>query len=310
LQPGRQADSSPGLRGLRKSSPKEEDISLLGAECGSGRPGRNRQWLETELAAAGVNEAQAVLKEAEINLGYTTIRAPISGTIVDRRVNMGQTVAPAAGVSTLFLIAKELNHLQVWVSVSEADAGNIKPGQRARFTVEAYHGQVFDAVVAADQPRLNASVTKNVVMYTVVLKADNTVRKLLPYLTAMVDITIEERPGTVPSAPAEASRPATDVTQQRCAAKRESLLPFHNRYIKVKSAFSNCMAARRLRLSKRARTCCRQAGVPVLKAPQYKDDLAGWNWPVIYRRQCPESMATTALSNIPAPGYGGIAGAY
>jgi HlyD family secretion protein len=135
-------------------------------------------------AKANVVDAEAALKNAEINLGYCTIKSPVKGVIVDRRVNIGQTVVSSLNAPSLFLIAKDLKRLQVWASVNEADIGNVHSGQPVTFTVDAYPGRVFKGVVAPDQPRLNASMTQNVITYTVVVNTDNSDGKLIPYLTA------------------------------------------------------------------------------------------------------------------------------
>ena len=145
------------------------------------------------VAQAGVQQARAKLRNAERDLGLTNIRAPITGVIVDRRVNLSQTVVSNLSAPSLFLIAKDLKKLQVWASVPEADIGQIKPGQRVTFDVDAFPGRAFQGVVAADQPRLNAGLTRNVVNYTVVVQTDNADRKLLPYLTAECRFEVARR---------------------------------------------------------------------------------------------------------------------
>src|SRR5260370_20634581 len=84
------------------------------------------------------NHAAANLREAEVNLGYTKIISPVEGVIVDRRVNVGQTVVAGLNAPSLFLIAKDLKRIQIWVSVNEADIGNITAGQHASFKVDPY----------------------------------------------------------------------------------------------------------------------------------------------------------------------------
>ena len=133
-------------------------------------------------AKAALSQAQATLSHAQRNLEYCTIRSPVRGVIIDRRVNIGQTVVSSLNAPSLFLIAKDLKRLQVWVSVNEADIGHIVPGQPVTFTVDAFPGQVFKGQV--NKTRLNASMTQNVVTYTVEVTTDNSDGKLLPYLTA------------------------------------------------------------------------------------------------------------------------------
>jgi len=168
-----------------------------------------------EKTKRAVDKARGTLVKAEKNLGYCTIKSPVKGIIVDRRVNVGQTVVSSLNAPSLFLIAKDLRRLQVWVSVNEADIGNIYPGQCATFTVDAYPADVFHGTVG--QVRLNATMTQNVVTYTVVVNVDNDdsklkpvssaaaaqrpnnrrgdmgAGKLLPYLTANLQFKVDER---------------------------------------------------------------------------------------------------------------------
>jgi HlyD family secretion protein len=135
------------------------------------------------VAEAVLAEKKAELRQAEIELGYTTVKSPIKGVIIDRRVNVGRTVFPAANSPTLFLVAN-IEKLQIWASVNEADIAKIHRRQRVRFTVDARPGKVFEGQVA--QIRLNATMIQNVVTYTVVVDASPT-DKLLPYLTGHLE---------------------------------------------------------------------------------------------------------------------------
>jgi HlyD family secretion protein len=133
-------------------------------------------------AVAAVEDARAALHQDEINLGYCTIKSPVEGVIIDRRVTLGQTVQSSFNTPSLFLIAKDLKRMKVWASVNEADIGQVFVGQAARFTVDARPGTEFSGVVSLI--RLNASMTQNVVTYTVEVLTDNTNGQLLPYVTA------------------------------------------------------------------------------------------------------------------------------
>ncbi len=135
--------------------------------------------------------AEATLQRAQKNLGYCTIKSPVNGVIIDRRVNIGQTVVASLNAPSLFLIAKDLKRMQVWVSVNEADIGAIHPGQPVRFSVDAYPGEMFRGEVG--KIRLNASMTQNVVSYIVEVITDNSSGRLLPYLTANVQFEIDHR---------------------------------------------------------------------------------------------------------------------
>jgi HlyD family secretion protein len=143
-------------------------------------------------AKAALDDAQAALHNAEVNLGYCTIKSPVKGVIIDRRVNIGQTVVSSLNAPSLFLIAKDLKRLQVWASVNEADIANVRSGQPVTFTVDAHPGRVFKGTVAPDQPRLNASMTQNVVTYTVVVDTDNSDGTLLPYETANLQFEVSK----------------------------------------------------------------------------------------------------------------------
>jgi HlyD family secretion protein len=142
-------------------------------------------------AKNAVRQTEAQLRRAQQNLDYCTIQSPVKGVIIDRRVNIGQTVVSSLSAPSLFLIAKDLTHIQVWVSVNEADIGHIHPGQPVTFTVDAYPSEVFQGEVG--KVRLNATMTQNVVTYTVEVNTDNASGKLLPYLTANVKFIVSDR---------------------------------------------------------------------------------------------------------------------
>jgi len=142
-------------------------------------------------AKNAVAQAEAALRKARQNLDYCTIISPVKGVIIDRRVNIGQTVVSSLNAPSLFLIAKDLKRLQVWASVNEADIGNIRPGQPVTFTVDAYPGETFEGEVG--KVRLNATMTQNVVTYTVEVNTDNSDGKLIPYLTANLKFMVAER---------------------------------------------------------------------------------------------------------------------
>ena len=142
-------------------------------------------------AAADLAQARAELTRAQRNLGYCTITSPVNGVIIDRRVNIGQTVVASLNAPSLFLIAKDLTRMQVWVAVNEADIGKIQPGLPVAFTVDAFPGQTFQGTVG--KIRLNAAMTQNVVTYTVEIITDNKDGQLLPYLTANVQFELQQR---------------------------------------------------------------------------------------------------------------------
>jgi HlyD family secretion protein len=152
--------------------------------------------LESQRAAitgaeADAENAQAVLKRSKTTLSYCTIVSPIDGVIIDRRVSQGQTVVASLSTPSLFLLASDLRQLEIWVSVNEADIGQIKPKMPVRFTVDSLPDQTFKGAVK--QIRLNASMSQNVVTYTVVVSVVNESDLLIPYLTANVEFIVNER---------------------------------------------------------------------------------------------------------------------
>lgn len=153
-----------------------------------------------EQAVAAVAQSEAAFKRAQRNLGYCTIKSPVKGVIIDRRVNIGQTVVASLNAPSLFLIAKDLKRMQVWVAVNEADIGKIHSGQKVSFTVDAFPGELFHGEVG--KVRLNASMSQNVVTYTVEIITDNSNGRLLPYLTANVQFELDRLNNvlTVPNA--------------------------------------------------------------------------------------------------------------
>ncbi len=138
-------------------------------------------WLQ---ARAGVKSAQVALERARQNLAYTRIYAPIDGVVVERDVDVGQTVAASFAAPQLFVIANDLSRMQILVSVDESDIGRIHQGQTASFTVQAYNGRTFTGTVR--QVRLQSKTQDNVVNYTVVVSVANADGKLLPGMTATV----------------------------------------------------------------------------------------------------------------------------
>ncbi len=143
------------------------------------------------VGEARVAQAVSALDKAKRNLGYCTIKSPVRGVIIDKRVNVGQTVVSSLNAPSLFLIAKDLRKMEVWVSVNEADIGSVQKGQRVIFTVDAFPGEEF--IGRVEKVRLNASMTQNVVTYIVEVAADNSSGRLLPYLTANARFEVDRK---------------------------------------------------------------------------------------------------------------------
>lgn len=153
---------------------------------------------ELDEARQQVNEKTGQLKLAEaqlerdwINLRNSVIRSPISGVVVSRSVDIGQTVAANFQTPTLFQIAQDLRQMQINTSIAEADVGMLQPNMAVIFTVDAYPGQQFQGRIR--QIRLGPTIQQNVVTYNVVVDVDNKDERLLPGMTAYVSVTIGER---------------------------------------------------------------------------------------------------------------------
>ncbi len=146
-------------------------------------------------AKATIKANQASLDVARTNLGYTTIRSPVRGAIIDRRVNIGQTVVASLSAASICLIAKDLRRMQVWALVNEANIGRIYPNMPVQFSVDAHPQETFRGKVI--QIRMNAQMTSNVVNYMVIIEADNPGGKLYPYMTASVSFEESKRTGVL-----------------------------------------------------------------------------------------------------------------
>ncbi|HEX5364765.1 MAG TPA: efflux RND transporter periplasmic adaptor subunit [Gallionella sp.] len=156
----------------------------------------SRQELDTAVQAKKSAEAQLQLTRAAVekdraNLSYSVIRSPVSGVVVDRTVDVGQTVAASLQTPTLFKIAQDLAKMQIDANFAEADIGSIRVGQTARFSVDAFANRSFQGAVR--QIRLNPTTQQNVVTYDVVIDVNNPEQLLLPGMTAYVSIAVAER---------------------------------------------------------------------------------------------------------------------
>ena len=156
----------------------------------------SRQELEQAIQTRRSSEAQlaqatAAAEKDEVNLRYTTIRSPVSGTVIDRVVDLGQTVAATLQTPTLIKIAQDLSEMRIDSSFAEADIGRIREGQKVRFTVDAFPNRSFQGQV--QQIRLNPTTQQNVVTYNVRVSLSNPEHILLPGMTAYVSIGVASR---------------------------------------------------------------------------------------------------------------------
>lgn len=187
-----------------------------------------KQDLDTAIQALKAAQAQLALAEAQAlrdrtNLDYTVIRSPVSGIVVSRQIDVGQTVAASFTAPVLFQIAKDLSKMQINSNFAEADIGNIKPELVANFSVDAFPGQQFKGKVR--QVRLNPTTLQNVVTYNVVIDVDNPGNRLLPGMTAYVNVVTAQKQDVmkVPNA-ALRFRPSATLLPKRDGEKRERKL--------------------------------------------------------------------------------------
>jgi HlyD family secretion protein len=220
-----------------------------------------RDQARAQLAAANANirQQQAALDSARVDLGHTDIVSPVDGVILARSVEPGQTVAASFQTPVLFKIAEDLREMQIVLAVDEADIGQVKPGQEASFSVDAFPDRRFEGKV--QQVRLDATNTANVITYPVVVSVDNADLSLLPGMTVNAEIEVSHRDGVlrVPNA-ALRYKPADDVvasaTATRSGGGLADELPGIAAELKLtgaqQAAFDAALAAMRERFAARA----------------------------------------------------------
>lgn len=204
--------------GLKLAGANEARASALFAQEFVSRQELDQAVQARESAQAQLALARAQADKDRVNLAYTIIRSPVSGVVVARSIDVGQTVAASFQTPTLFQIAQDLSAMQIDTSFPEADIGNLKVGQEARFNVDAYPNRNFRGTVR--QIRLNPSTQQNVVTYNVVVAVDNPDQVLMPGMTAYVNIAVAQREKAllVPNA-ALRFKPALASKDKKGAAK-------------------------------------------------------------------------------------------
>jgi HlyD family secretion protein len=146
-------------------------------------------------AIAAVQQARAALQSDRANLGYAEIRSPIDGIVINRTVEPGNTVAASFSAPNLFVVANDLSKLEIKIMVDEADIGAVREGQTATFTVDAFPDDTFDGQIS--QVRKQPVTSANVVTYEVIATANNPGGRLLPGMTANVDVITEHHPNVL-----------------------------------------------------------------------------------------------------------------
>ena len=170
--------------------------------------------------AAQVQSARARVAQDQANLNFSIIVAPVSGIIINRKIDIGQTVAAAFQTPELFSIAQDLTQMQIEALVAEADISRVKLGQKVSFTVDAYNDRVFRGSVS--QVRLNPSTQQNVVTFTVVVDVPNPDGVLLPGMTVNARFLVEEHRNVLLVANAAMTWKPKDWTRQQAAEKAKN----------------------------------------------------------------------------------------
>lgn len=166
-----------------KKSPSQTEIDAAEAAY-------ERAVANTASAKASVTQAKATLDSHLTDLSKAEIRSPVDGIVLNRSIEPGQTVAASYQAPVLFTLAEDLKKMELMVYVDEADIGQIKEGQKAAFTVDAYPEKVFSGVIT--QARYGSQTVDNVVTYETVIQVDNSDMLLRPGMTATADITVKE----------------------------------------------------------------------------------------------------------------------
>src|SRR5882762_888429 len=166
----------------------QQQLDLAKATSDTNEAGVSAAQAMVTQAAAQAQQKDAAVKVAQTNLDYTTIHAPIDGTVIARSVDVGQTVAASLQAPTLFTIAQDLTKMQVYAATDESDVGMIKTGQVVTFKVDAFPKDTFTGKVS--QVRMNATTVQNVVTYNTIIDFDNPELKLFPGMTAYISIPV------------------------------------------------------------------------------------------------------------------------
>jgi len=184
---------------------------------------------DLQSSDARLAQAKSLLDSSQVDLAYATIRSPIDGIVINRLINIGQTVAASFQAPKLFEIANDLSKMQVECDVDEADIGKVKEGQKVRFTVDTFPNETFLGTV--NQVRYSPTVTSNVVTYTTIVDVDNPGMKLRPGMTATVSIIAGEAKNVLrvpnaalrftPNLPAEEIQKIMKEAGDRTAARRQ-----------------------------------------------------------------------------------------
>jgi HlyD family secretion protein len=213
LQTRADYERTSGLAKAGVMSQQQLDLAKANADSADAAVAASKATITQAIAQA--QQKQAAVTVAQTNLDYTTIHAPIDGTVIARSVDVGQTVAASLQAPTLFTIAQDLTKMQVYASTDESDVGMIHTGQIVTFKVDAFPKDSFTGRVS--QVRLNATTVQNVVTYNTIIDFDNPDLKLFPGMTAYITIPVANAQNTL-RVPNGALRYKPDMPAQQVRA--------------------------------------------------------------------------------------------
>jgi HlyD family secretion protein len=190
-------DTARAQRDAQRAAAAQARAALSGSIAQQQSLAADRKMAQAQLATvnAQILQKEAVVRQIEVDLRNTEIKSPVSGVIIQRNIELGQTVAASLQAPTLFLIADDLRRMEISANVDEADVGSVREGQRATFTVNAFPGRTFEGRVK--QVRLGSQTVQNVVIYTAIISVENPRHELKPGMTANLRIETERRDDVV-----------------------------------------------------------------------------------------------------------------
>jgi HlyD family secretion protein len=186
-------DTARAQRDAQRAAAAQARAALSGAMAQQKTLAADQKVAQAQLATvkAQILQREAVVRQIGVDLRNTDIRSPVSGVVIQRNIELGQTVAASLQAPTLFLIADDLRRMEISANVDEADVGSVREGQRASFTVNAFPGRTFEGRVK--QVRLGSQTVQNVVIYTAIISVENPRHELKPGMTANLRIETERR---------------------------------------------------------------------------------------------------------------------
>jgi HlyD family secretion protein len=190
-------DTARTQRDAQRAAVAQARAALTGAMAQQQSLAADRKMAQAQLATvtAQILQKEAVVRQIGVDLRNTEIKSPVSGVVIQRNIELGQTVAASLQAPTLFLIADDLRRMEISANVDEADVGNVREGQLATFTVNAFPGRTFEGRVK--QVRLGSQTVQNVVIYTAIISVENPRHELKPGMTANLRIETDRRDDVV-----------------------------------------------------------------------------------------------------------------